>query len=164
MSDIIAVMKVIAPLDGALSFLVIIVIIGIFMYQEKNRCELDSAQRKADVISSEKKDAQILELFNRLADQSSETSKENTKVLNVITGILMELSKREELKIDQMKRLLENQNVNDKEIKNNLYEANTKLDQIGKKLECVATKVDIDHLSMALRGCSEGAIKSNKIF
>lgn len=164
MSDIIAVMKVIAPLDGALSFLVIIVIIGIFMYQEKNRCELDSAQRKADVISSEKKDAQILELFNRLADQSSETSKENTKVLNVITGILMELSKREELKIDQMKRLLENQNVNDKEIKNNLYEANTKLDQIGKKLECVATKGDIDHLSMALRRCSEGAITSNKIF
>ena len=48
MSDIVAIMKVIAPLDGALSFLVMIVIIVIFMYQEEHRRDLESAQRKAD--------------------------------------------------------------------------------------------------------------------
>ena len=163
-SDIVAVMKVIAPLEGALSFLVMIVIIGIFMYQEEHRRDLESVQRKADNLASEKKDAQILELFNRVADQSAEKSECHTKILNAITEILVELSKREELKNDQMKRLLDNQNINDQEFRDNLYQSNLKLVEIGKKMESVATKGDVDTLALNVKGWIGSVLQGNKVF
>ena len=68
------------------------------------------------------------------------------------------------MKNDQMKRLLDSQNVNDQEFRDNLYQSNLKLVEIVKKMESVATKGDVDTLALNVKGWIGSVLQGNKVF